>query len=298
MQESYLKKWMDIFVENIPYIRKHTFYLAGALYSFVTVLLSFISWEEWGISTLFQKVAIILAIFLIAFFGGTIYIMFCKRGNRIWYRGKASIEVCYGNLIKDIVQKKGKHRIVVIPVNTKFDMQVDCSPDCEKPEVSPNTLHGKWILAMQEKNISSDTLKNCVKEQLNGEEGNFGTIVSLGYEKLKATDNQSSHADLDEKLTFFLLALSCFEENNIAHSDVDLFHQCLYSLVDKYNSCGQGYDLYLPVMGSGLSRLNISHKEALKHILAVLQLCDKKITGRIVVVIYPEDRDKVTIFDR
>lgn len=59
---------------------------------------------------------------------------------------------------------------------------------------------------------------------------------------------------------------------------------------------GQGYELYLPLLGSGLSRANLSHKKSLQTIEAVLQLHNEKIHGEINVVIYHKDKTKVSIF--
>ena len=55
-------------------------------------------------------------------------------------------------------------------------------------------------------------------------------------------------------LNFILLALSEFDENNKAQSSKDEVIKSLRSLLEFYDVNGQGYQMYITLMGTGRSR--------------------------------------------
>ena len=68
-------------------------------------------------------------------------------------------------------------------------------------------------------------------------------------------------------------------------------------MLDVYDANGQGYEIFVTLMGTGRSRAGLTHCDSLQVIKSVLSLYGEKIHGTINVVIYPKDRDKVSIFD-
>lgn len=71
----------------------------------------------------------------------------------------------------------------------------------------------------------------------------------------------------------------------------------LVQLIDSYDDRGQGFEMFLPLVGTGMSRANIQHQEALQKIKATFELHRSKIKGTVNIVIYSKDSDKVSIFD-
>ena len=67
-------------------------------------------------------------------------------------------------------------------------------------------------------------------------------------------------------------------------------------MLDYYNKKGQGESLYLPLLGTGISRANISHEQSLKYIKYTVLSTDEKINGCITVIVYTKDEDKVSIY--
>ena len=98
-------------------------------------------------------------------------------------------------------------------------------------------------------------------------------------------------------ITFFLLALSEFDKNNEAQSTKDDVIKCLKKLLSFYSSNGQGFEMYLTLMGTGRSRAGLTHEESLQTIKSVLSLYKQEIQGTINVVVYNKDKGKVSIFD-
>ena len=98
-------------------------------------------------------------------------------------------------------------------------------------------------------------------------------------------------------ITYFLMALSEFDENNKAQSSKESIVECLKKLLDFYDGNGQGFEIFITLMGTGLSRSGMSHEEALQTIKSVFQLYSDSIHGEFNIIIYHKDKGKVSIFD-
>lgn len=59
---------------------------------------------------------------------------------------------------------------------------------------------------------------------------------------------------------------------------------------------GQGFPIYIPIMGIGLSRAWLSHEQALQKLISVLKLESHKIHGSVNIVVFKNDKDKVSIW--
>ena len=62
--------------------------------------------------------------------------------------------------------------------------------------------------------------------------------------------------------------------------------------IDKY---GQGYNLYLPLMGTGMSRINLSYQDSLDLITSTLLENKNLIHGKISIVIQPNVIDTINL---
>ncbi len=94
---------------------------------------------------------------------------------------------------------------------------------------------------------------------------------------------------------FYLLALSEFDENNNAQNSKKELLKTIKSLLEFYDKHGQGNNLYIPLIGSGLSRTGIDKKEALETLSMMLCLYAKNLQGDVNIIVYKGDRDKVSI---
>lgn len=66
-----------------------------------------------------------------------------------------------------------------------------------------------------------------------------------------------------ENTSFFLCAISTLDDNNVAHSDGECIKRALEQLIKVYNQVGQGYPMYLPLLGTGRSRTGLSEKRSI-----------------------------------
>ncbi len=92
-----------------------------------------------------------------------------------------------------------------------------------------------------------------------------------------------------------MFANSEYDKDNIAHTSTDDLALCIKSLVNFYDHRGQGHKLIIPLMGTNLSRVGLSHDDSLRVITSLFQLYGDKIHGEVDVVIYKGDKDKVTL---
>ena len=294
---------IDRLMLNINPIIKKTLDIGSALFGLIAIILSFASWDDFGIKNMCYRISILISIIAISFFISAIYIIYIKNSNVIWKCGKGRIIICYSDIIKKGFQRKVKdERIVVIPVNTCFDTIVDNDvASVDKPLISPKSIHGQWVASMNDagtsqedlnqKNINYLVQKNILPvQEITSEIKKRRNLLS--YERGTVVAINGS-----EKITFFLLALAEFDDNNKGQCTIDQFVDCVKKLIEFYNDNGQGFEIYLPLMGTNLSRVGMSHSEALHKIKAVFELFNDKIYGEVNIIVYNGDKKEVSIFD-
>ena len=263
---------------NVNHIIRKTLKISGLLFSIIAILLSFISWTDIGVVNMCYRIGILIAIILVSLIISIVYIIYIKNSRVVWEHGSGKIIVRYSDIINQGFKKKIKgEQIIVIPVNTCFDTIVDSDiTGSHKPMVSPNTIHGQWIKSMGNIDISSDELnkriQNYIKEknikpvkELSREVKKQGNLLSYGLGTVIPIKGK-------DKSTFYLLALSEFDENNNAQSSVDNFIECVKKVIQFYDKNGQGFDLYIPLMGTNLSRGGIFHLESFQKTKSKLEV--------------------------
>lgn len=217
------------------------------------------------------------------------------RKNKIVDETQLSIILRYGDLWKfGFPHFSKKRRIVVVNVNTAFDTIVD-PPEIHNPLVSANTVHGQWIEQMKKRGVFANELdieiEKSLEEQgitptdiLNKDRGNNriypkGTIAIYQY----------------KNTTFYLLALSEFDTKNNAQNTQEELRKTILKLIEFIGNYSQGCDVYIPVMGAGNSRTGIDDQTALELLASNLKLNRSGLRGKINVIVYEGNRDKVTI---
>lgn len=201
----------------------------------------------------------------------------------IWNRDDDSISVIESDLLKIAFNKryaKGS-RIVVIPVNTTFELGVD-EPSAKKPRVSSKTIHGKWINRLVSIGYWPDDINKLIaksfkiQNQKIKSEYPIGTIAAVNIEEAK-------------DVYFYLLAVSKFDKNNNAHATESDIKKAVKTLADFYCKNGQGYPLYLPLVGTGMSRARLTRRESIELIKNALLANKDMISGEINIVVYEKD---------
>lgn len=278
---------------NLKYIRNLGVKIAGSLFSLLTLFLTFVSWDDMGITSKCSRLLILIAIISVSAIIAVVS-LFIQRSALVWEQGTGKIKVIYGDIIKICFPKKDKgEKIVVIPVNTCFDTIVGDGV------VSAKTIHGQWIKNMNKHGVSTAKLDEIIDQ----------AIIDQGLQPTKVYTQKTKGKLVrfplgsvlpiagGNGLTYYLLALSEFDENLNAQCSKEDFVGCIQSLISFYDKNGQGNPAYLPLMGTGLSRVNISQRESLNIIVNMLKLNRDKIHGELDIVVYSKEKNVVSIHD-
>lgn len=150
LERKCIVEFLEVVKKNVENIGKTTLTIAGGLFTILSIVLSFITWEDVGITNIYVKILIFLSILGVALIMSILWICIIKRNYLIWDNGDGKINICYADIMKLGFPKKDKtKKIVVIPVNTCFDTIVDENLSLyDKPLVSPTTVHGLWVKNM------------------------------------------------------------------------------------------------------------------------------------------------------
>ena len=215
----------------------------------------------------------------------------------IWKHGLNSIDVQTGDLFHfGFDNRHKKKNIVVIPVNTAFDTHVTRKFEDETyPLVSENTVHGQWLVRLKETGDKLDRIDGRIADSLK----------RAGFRPIKKSKTENGKKDCypmgsvaiieTSNAVYFLMAMAEFDDFNNARSSSDDIDAAITSLVNMYDRFGQGYDLYLPLMGTGLSRAGLSTQEAYDLLIDSLKKNSNRIHGHVHLILSPSDRDEIEL---
>lgn len=200
-----------------------------------------------------------------------------KLNDKVWSNGVNSINLVSGDLMALSFNKKEciKEKIVVIPVDSDFHLHIS-GVDEVKPEVSKTTLHGQWLMRMEKEGFTIKDIRKMINESMINEDG-IGSISKLIF----------------KSVVFYLVGLSKFDENNMAHSDRDAISKCVINILEEYDRTGQGAPLYIPLMGTGRSRVGLSNEESMNLLVDECIKNKEKIQGTVNVLVYTKDLEEI-----
>lgn len=290
--------------QNCSIFKHHFFKSLSLLFSVLSAVLLLISKEDIGVNSVCRAIVFFGITIIIATVYAILITCFYKK-REVFDNKRGKLILKYGDLWKIAFPKHiGRFkptakRIVVVSVNTTFDTIVDTElSTVKKPLVSANTMHGQWIEEMQKRNVDIVALDEAIQKNLECQ----------GIRPIKELDrSQKERGNIScfEKGTiavyeydntiFYLLALSEFDENNNAQNSKDELIKTIEKLIEYYNNYGQGYDLYIPLLGTGMSRTDITPNDALQIMVSYFKIYKSKVNGNVNIVIYNKQRDAVPL---
>lgn len=246
----------------------------GAISSIVT-LISFVfdpgNLSPWAI--------VIYGILIIIVAAGITYALTHKKKSlKLPISNNLTIKVESGDLF-DYAKEKN---FVVIPVNEYFDTVVD------NKIVSSTTLHGLFInkffkynhLQLHEeieqylKNNKVDNEEVDKRPNIGGYTNKYPLGTCVPIEK--------------GQVTYILLALTHFDEQDHAFVELSEFGRCISSLCKFLSNTAGEKPVYMPLMGMGMSRLNQPGQFILKYTLdTIVGIKDLAIPGGLNIIVYP-----------
>lgn len=207
----------------------------------------------------------------------------------VWMGGPSSLTVTEGDLF-ELVDRGGEafgKGIAVVSVDSGFSTEISRRlEEVDGHGISENTLHGKWLLKLMSDGMPKEELDRrinavLVKQGLTGGGTTIGTVsvIDVGA------------------IAYYLLAISRMDENGNAQSSPADVEQALVSLVDFYDKYGQGYPLYIPLVGTGLSRARMSVKESFETIRDVFSTNRERVHGCVSIIVLPGVWDELGLDD-
>lgn len=215
----------------------------------------------------------------------------------LWSNGTGSLSIEIGDLFSHGFGKPRKvKQIVVIPVDTTFETRITWQyENTAKPLVSPKSLHGKWLARMAQTGVSTEELDDRIESSLRRR-----SIAASGSRKNESCERAEYPIGTvavieNARSLFYLLAISRFDENNNTQSTREDIAKSIQALLSTYDAIGQGFDVYVPLMGTGESRAGLSHQESLDLIANEMASEKALIHGRVTIIVYREDASKLEI---
>ena len=204
------------------------------------------------------------------------------------------VVVQYGDMYSpDIVEKgyKGR-RNIVISVNRCFDTIVDDNL------ISRTTQHGRIMRELYNTNEFDENSLNAALQQSLSKikpEANLSKNEKPKGNRKRYACGTVAELIVSDNLTYFFLGLSKFDNQLAASTTKAEYVLALQNLIEFCNVRSQGYPVILPLMGTGLSRANISHEEALSYMVSALHMNNDIINCDFHIVVWKGMKDKVSI---
>ena len=210
-----------------------------------------------------------------------------------WKSGPGSLHWKSGDLLRfGFGNRKKTRNLVVIPVDCRFKTHVTRDYECaERQEVSERSVHGQWLSRMAQSGVPEKDLGDRIEESL----------VAAGMIDYCRGDlcPRGTVAAIDMKhATYLLLAVSVFNDRGMAEATVGEIEESLRSLVRYYDENGQGADLYLPLVGTGLSRSRMDKRDSFEMIRRIVTDSSSFIGGKVTIVVRPEDAEEIGLITR
>ncbi|MCY7033990.1 macro domain-containing protein [Streptococcus sanguinis] len=244
------------------------------------------------INHIFKVIITFLVIYILSFVCALLYYYFKRRVIYLKYN-RFKVSGTYGNILDYIGASKVN---LIVPVNCCFDTKIDDSV------ISTNSLHGKVIKFLYDNNLVSQTeldkkIKRSLREQ-NISSVNIGNDVKKGGKSVgnynRYPIGSTAFVDIGD-VRYHFIALSIIENNkNAITSDQD-YLIVLNAIVDNCFRNSNGNPIYIPLVGSGLSKLNYNHQQQLEFMVKYFMLRRTKLISDVEIVIRKEDRDKISI---
>lgn len=297
---KFFKKIKQQILINVKVAFKSCLKIYGILFSLLGVFGLFISFTEFfpeGLE-LIKKILFvgigILSVGFILFFLVLIYYSFIKRSKELFSDERGNkVFLEYGNIFDINKLKKIKtRRNIVIPVNRCFDTHID-----DDLISSKKSLHGIVMKSLYDAQITNEEELNSILQN------SIITYHSINLSSQQKPSGNLKRYDvgtvaeykLDEKITFFFLGLCKLDQNLHAETKEEEFLFAIQKLLRFYNTRSQGYDLYLPIIGSGLSNTRKSEKDLLEYLISILKINKELINSNIHIVIYEKKKDQIAI---
>ena len=100
----------------------------------------------------------------------------------------------------------------------------------------------------------------------------------------------------EEDKQYYLVVATEFDENNHVIYQPEKYTYMLLTMMEKINTYNSGHPIYMPIIGSGQTGLNLSKQKTLCHILQCFSLVDHYVTmGGTTIVVHKRDTKFISL---
>lgn len=190
---------------------------------------------------------------------------------------KIEVEIRIGNIFNE----KG---LKVIPFNEYFDTQVD------EKIISSKSLNGQFLIR---RDLVTDI--NQLDELLKKE------MISCKIRKTRNNNKKRNNnpyylgSIFKYRNEYLLTAFSKFSNNNEAYLELRNYYLFLENFWKEISKNYAGNNIIIPLLGSGITRLDVDDEELLKMILLTLKMSRIKL-NKLVIVLTEEKIEKIDLY--
>ena len=181
---------------------------------------------------------------------------------------KIKVEIRRGN----IFEEKG---LKVIPFNEKFDTEVD------DKIISKNSLNGKFL---NRRDLVKDI--NSFKNELKKE---------MKKEMIEGTDRYKLGSIFKWNNEYLITSFSKFDDKNQAYLKLKNYYLFLEKFWENLSAVYSGEDIVIPLLGSGITRLDVEDEDLLKMMLLTLKMSRKKFK-KIIIALTEDKLEKIDLY--
>jgi hypothetical protein len=222
---------------------------------------------------------ILLGVIIVSFSVSLIRVFPLQKFSRKFSEPDCEVEVKVGDLF-------AQETDLVIGMSDTFDTDLGA-------QISPRSIQGQFL----EKCFNSDAtkLRKFLDEALKNEK------FEADLEKIEGNNQRypiGTIAIVDSgNQKFYCSAYSKMKVNLEAESSVEAISQSLSVLWNKVREKSAQEEVSMPVIGAGLSRLNVSYDFLIKNIIFSFFTASKQkiVTKKLTIVIHPSDLEKVDL---
>lgn len=279
---------------NLKYILSKFTIIASSVFGLVSIVQLFIDWDTIGIKDELRfKIIIFASLVVLCFIAAIIWGLHSSKEKTILSEDDVKIVVRYDDLMKIAFPKKTQsERIVVIAVNCCYDTVVNDNI------IHEGSVHGQFLKRFVTSDESRHILDSKISKSL--------TEFDYQYEEISANEKREgkrnryplgSVARIKGKngVTFFLLALTQFDVDCVAHCDKHQYFDSILKLFEYYDKHGQGKELYLYPMGTAMARTGLTKKEALESVVLLTKISKSYLKTKTTIIVDKRCKNELPI---
>ena len=287
---------MNIISANKEWLVKKTITITSGVYAALSMIALWVDFTGLcsrlsPIIRIVFSVGMLAVIAIISFISCWLYLKYKKFFTVFRSDNGHTISVEFGDIL-DIPSKHSVNSLssTVIPVNRCFDTIVD------DKLVARSSLHGKFLSALIANNhFSPESLNRRIQLSLSDEPCDILTFQDKPAGNLKRFPAGTIVKIDAESKQFFLLGLSRFNKDLKAITSKEDYIVAIQKLIEYCDSYAQGGMVFLPLIGTGLSRVGVTQKDAFSYLYHTIVLNKEHLSFDITIVMPDAERGNISI---